>query len=348
MPAIHPLRLAIVGATGAVGREMLKVADESDLPIASVRLFASTRSAGEELSFRDRSVEVELLPDEVPGDLDVVLMSAGSAVSRSHAPRFAARAALVIDNSSAWRMDPAVPLVVPEVNPEAIRLATRPGGRRIVANPNCSTIQLVVVLKPLHDAFTLQKVVVSTYQSVSGAGQKGLEELSQQCVALFNHREIVPKAFPHQIAFNMIPAIGAFRDDGYTEEEWKLVVETKKILGLPDLRVSPTAVRVPVFSCHGEAAHLEFRGKVTPKEVRACLARAEGVILLDRPEENVYPMPFPLAGSDAVHVGRIRQDPTEDRCVNLWIVADNLRKGAALNALQILSAHLELEEEDEA
>lgn len=329
-------RFAIVGATGAVGREMLKVLEQRAVPIRSLRLYASARSAGETLEYGDGVLTVEALPEDPPGDIDVVLMSAGSAVSRVAAPKFAARGAVVIDNSSAFRMDPRVPLVVPEANGDTAFEAIQASGSRIIANPNCSTIQMVVVLKPLHDAFGLERVVVSTYQSVSGAGQRGISELSDQIVALFNHREAEHQQFPHQIAFNSIPAIGAFREDGYTEEEWKLVAETRKIMGLPTLPVAPTCVRIPVFSCHSESLHLGFKRKVTPIQVRACLAQAEGVVVVDRPAEDSYPMGFPLAGSDDVHVGRIRQDPSDDRSVLLWVVADNLRKGAALNAVQIV------------
>lgn len=329
-------RIAIVGATGAVGREMLKVLEERAFPVSAISLFATERSVGERLDWLEGSLTVEAVPRTIPSDFDFVLMSAGAAASRSLAPAFAEKGAVVIDNSSAFRLESDVPLVVPEVNGAAAFEALRPGARRIIANPNCSTIQMVVALWPLHEAFHLERVVVSTYQSVSGAGHKGVQELSDQCVALFNHREPEKRHLPHTIAFNSIPAIGSFRADGYTDEEWKLVAESRKIMALPKLQVAPTCVRIPVFSCHSESIHATFRQKVTPIQVRAALARAEGIQIVDRPEEDEYPMGFPLAGTDDVHVGRIRQDPFDDRAVLLWVVADNLRKGAALNAVQIL------------
>ena len=327
--------VAVVGATGAVGREMVKTLEAREFPVAELRLFASARSAGEEIVFCGESLVVAALGTEAPEGIDIALFSAGGSLSKDMAPKFAARGALVIDNSSAWRMDPAVPLVVPEVNPQAAFQASRSTGLGIVANPNCSTIQLVVALKPLADAFGLDRVVVTTYQSVSGAGQKGIDELSEQIVALFNQRQPDVKAMPHQIAFNCIPSIGSFLDNGYTDEEWKLVQESRKILGLPSLKVSPTAVRVPVFSCHSEAVNVTCSRKVTPKAAAAAFHNGEGLIVQDMPAEQIYPMPFPLGGSDDVYVGRIRQDPDDDCALNFWIVADNLRKGAALNAVQI-------------
>ena len=327
--------VAVVGATGAVGREMVKVLEERDFPVTKLRLFASARSAGEEIAFNDASAEVELLPTEPPAGVDLAFFSAGGALSREIAGVWGAAGITVIDNSSAWRMEPGVPLVVPEVNPAACFAALIPAGRRIIANPNCSTIQLVVALKPLADAFGLERVVVSTYQSVSGAGQKGIEELSAQVVSIFNQRAPEVKAMPHQIAFNCIPSIGSFLDNGYTDEEWKLVQETRKILGLPSLRVSPTCVRVPVFSSHSEAVNVQCSRKVTPKAAAAAFHQGEGLVIQDMPAEQIYPMPFPAAGTDDVFVGRIRQDPDDDRTLNFWVVADNLRKGAALNAVQI-------------
>ncbi len=328
-------RVAVVGATGAVGREMIRVLEEREFPIRELLPLCSARSAGEELLFRGASVRARQLGAEVPDGIDIALFSAGGRLSRERAPDFAAAGAVVIDNSSAWRMDAAVPLVVPEVNREQAFAALGPGGRRIIANPNCSTIQMVVALKPLADAFGLQRVVVSTYQSVSGAGQKGIEELSSQTTALFNGREPEVRHMAHQIAFNCIPAIGEFLPNGYTSEEWKLVAETRKIMGLPELRVSPTAVRVPTFSSHAESIHAVFGRKVTPLEAAAAFHNAEGLSVQDMPAEQVYPMGFPAAGTDDVYVGRIRQDPDDDRALNFWCVADNLRKGAALNAVQI-------------
>lgn len=340
--------VAIVGATGAVGREMLAVLEERKFPVSSLRLFASTRSAGEDLLFAGRSYDVEVLTDDVPDGIDLVLFSAGSSVSLDSAVKFAAKGSVVIDNSSAFRMDSAVPLVVPEVNGQRAFLALGERGKNIIANPNCSTTQLVVALKPLVDAFGLERVVVSTYQAVSGAGQAGISELSEQVLALFNSGEAAtPKTFPHPIAFNCIPAIGAFRDDGYTEEEWKLVAETRRILEMPHLRVVPTCVRVPVFACHSESVLAEFRTKVSEKQVRAALYNGEGISLLDAPDDQIYPMGFPTAGTDDVFVGRIRQAPDDDKAIAMWVVADNLRKGAALNAVQIAEILVEGPEEDE-
>lgn len=327
-------RVAVVGATGLVGREMIRILEERDFPVAELIPLASKRSVGEELPWKGRVLRVQALDDCIP-DVDIALFSAGSGLSRDVAPKFVAKGAVVIDNSSAWRMDEGVPLVVPEVNPEEALRAVAQGGGGIIANPNCSTIQLVVALKPLVDAFGLERVIVSTYQSVSGAGQGGIRELSEQVTALFNSRDAVAKEMPHPIAFNCIPAIGSFLDNGYTDEEWKLVRETRKILGMPKLRVSPTAVRVPVFSSHSESVHVEFDRKVTPKQARAAFRQGESVVLQDRPVEDHYPMPSASAGTDDVFVGRIRQDPDDDCSINFWVVADNLRKGAALNAVQI-------------
>ncbi|MEE2827670.1 MAG: aspartate-semialdehyde dehydrogenase [Myxococcota bacterium] len=327
-------RVALVGATGAVGREMLSLLEERDFPVSELLLLASPRSEGEELAWRGGVQQVCALGEDVP-EVDLALFSAGGSVSRTAAPAFAAKGAVVIDNSSAWRMDPEVPLVVPEVNPDAASLALGEGSKRIIANPNCSTIQLVVALKPLSDAFGLERVIVSTYQSVSGAGQSGMAELSNQVTAVFNSREVVAESMPHPIAFNCIPAIGSFLENGYTDEEWKLVAETRKIMDLPDLRVSPTAVRVPTFSSHCESVHVELARKVTAKAARAAFANAEGLVVQDRPAEDHYPLPRNAAGTDDVFVGRIRLDPDDDCALNFWVVADNLRKGAALNAVQI-------------
>ncbi|MCP4869971.1 MAG: aspartate-semialdehyde dehydrogenase [Proteobacteria bacterium] len=330
-------RVAVVGATGAVGREMVNILESRDFPVSELTLLASERSAGETVAFRGKTSIVQALGADVP-EVDIALFSAGGGLSKERAPDFAAMGAVVIDNSSAWRMDPAVPLVVPEVNAQAAFAALKPGAKRIIANPNCSTIQLVVALKPLADAFGLRKVVVSTYQSVSGAGQKGISELSGQVTALFNNLDVNVSAMPHQIAFNCIPSIGSFLENGYTDEEWKLVAESRKIMGMPKLHVSPTAVRVPVFSCHSEAVHVICERKVTTKSAKAALHQGEGITLMDRPEEQTYPMGFALAGSDDVYIGRIRQDPMDEHALNLWVVADNLRKGAALNAVQIAEA----------
>jgi len=335
-------RVAVVGATGAVGREMVRILEEREFPVRELVLLASERGAGEELAWKGGIVQVQALESELP-EVDIAFFSAGSELSREVAPKFAKKGAIVIDNSSAWRMDPGVPLVVPEVNPESSLAALSAGSKGIIANPNCSTIQLVVALKALAH-FGLQRVIVSTYQSVSGAGQKGMAELSEQVTALFNSREPVVRVMEHVIAFNCIPAIGSFLENGYTEEEWKLVEESRKILDLPELRVSPTAVRVPVFSSHSESVHVELGRKVTVREAKAAFHNAEGIVIQDRPVEGLYPMPSVAAGTDAVFVGRIRQDPDDDCALNFWVVADNLSKGAALNAIQIaetLDEHLE-------
>ena len=327
-------RVALVGATGAVGREIIRVLEEREFPVSELHLLASKRSAGQELTWRGGIVPVRALSEGIP-EVDIALFSAGGELSRRAAPQFVEKGAVVIDNSSAWRMEPDVPLIVPEVNPEEITKALSKAGRGIIANPNCSTIQLVVALKPLADAFGLERVIVSTYQSVSGAGQKGVTELSEQVTALFNSRDLAVRAMPHQIAFNCIPAIGSFLENGYTEEEWKLVQESRKIMGMPELRVSPTAVRVPVFSSHSESVYVELGRKVSVKEAKAAFHNAEGILIQDRPAEDFYPMPSVAVGTDDVCVGRIRQDPDDDCALNFWVVADNLRKGAALNAVQI-------------
>jgi aspartate-semialdehyde dehydrogenase len=314
---------------------MLKVLEDRDFPVSELVPLASERSEGQKLEFRGEEVTVRRLKPESFDGVDVALFSPGSAVSREFAPYAARAGAVVVDNSSAFRMDADVPLVVPEVNPKAIELAIKPGGRRIIANPNCSTIQLVVVLKPLHDAAVLERVVVSTYQSVSGAGQKGIDELEEQSRALFNLAEITAKKFPHRIAFNLLPEIGPTGSNGYTEEEMKMVNETRKIMGLPDLRVSATCVRVPVFYCHSEAANLTFREDLSPDRAREVLRGAPGVKVLDDMSQHVYPMPLLGAGDDDTLVGRIRKDLSQDRGLSLFIVSDNLRKGAATNAVQI-------------
>jgi aspartate-semialdehyde dehydrogenase len=329
------VKVAVAGATGAVGREMLKVLEDRDFPVSELVPLASERSEGQKLQFRGDEVTVRRLkPDSFEG-VEIALFSPGASVSREFAPYAARAGAVVVDNSSAFRMDADVPLVVPEVNPQAVELALKPGGRRIVANPNCSTIQLVLVLKPLHDAAGLERVVVSTYQSVSGAGQKGIDELDEQSRALFNLAEITAKKFPHRIAFNLLPEIGPTGANGYTEEEMKMVNETRKIMGLPDLRVAATCVRVPVFYCHSEAANLTFREELGPDRAREVLRAAPGVKVLDDMSQHVYPMPLLGAGDDDTLVGRIRKDLSQDRGLSLFIVSDNLRKGAATNAVQI-------------
>jgi len=332
---MRKVKVAVAGATGAVGREMLKVLEEREFPVSELVPLASERSEGQTLEFRGGEMTVRRLRPESFEGVDIALFSPGASVSREFAPYAARAGAVVVDNSSAFRMDADVPLVVPEVNPHAVELALKPGGRRIVANPNCSTIQLVMVLKPLHDAAGLERVVVSTYQSVSGAGQKGIDELDQQSRALFNLAEITAKKFPHRIAFNLLPEIGAANPNGYTEEEMKMVNETRKILGLPDLAVSATCVRVPIFYCHSEAANLVFRDPLTPERARDTLRKAPGVKVVDDLSQHVYPMPLLGAGDDDTLVGRIRKDLSHERGLALFVVSDNLRKGAATNAVQI-------------
>ena len=335
------LKVAIAGATGAVGREMLKVLEERDFPVGELVLLASERSEGQEVEFRgEQQIVKRLGPDSFAG-VEIALFSPGSAVSREFAPHAARAGAVVIDNSSAFRMEPDCPLVVPEVNAHALELAVKPGGRRIVANPNCSTIQLVVVMKPLHDAAKLKRVVVATYQSVSGAGQKGIDELEEQTRAMFAMQDPEVKKFPHRIAFNLIPEIGPTMANGYTEEEMKLVHESRKILELPDLLVSATCVRVPVFYCHSEAAHLTFERDLSPEEAREVLKKAPGVKVLDDSAQHIYPMPLLGAHDDDTLVGRIRKDLASPNTLALFVVSDNLRKGAALNAVQIAEALVE-------
>ena len=324
--------VAIVGATGAVGEQMREVLDERQFPVGEVRLLASERSVGQFLPFQSRQLAVEVLKADSFRDIDIALFSAGGSVSSEFAPMAVAAGAVVIDNTSVFRMEPDIPLVVPEVNAKEI---ANYKSRGIIANPNCSTIQMVVALKPIHDAARIKRVVVSTYQSVSGAGRKAMEELSQQVAALFNGKEIEKVKFPHQIAFNCIPHIDAFMADGYTKEEWKMIEETRKILGEPNLPVTATTVRVPVFCSHSEAVNVETYVKLSAQETRRILREAPGIIVADEPENNLYPMAIDAAGKDATYVGRIREDKSVANGLNLWVVSDNLRKGAALNAVQI-------------
>jgi aspartate-semialdehyde dehydrogenase len=336
-------RFAIVGATGAVGRQMLAVLEERKLPVASLKLLASERSAGEVVEFQGNSHMVELLTPESFKDIDIALFSAGGGVSLEYGPIAAEHGAIVIDNSSAFRMTERIPLIVPEVNANVLRQALQKRDRKgfVVANPNCSTIQLVVVLKPIDDKVKLSRVVVSTYQSVAGAGQKGIEELSSQVLGLFQQREPEPKHFPHQIAFNCIPQIDVFEENGYTKEEMKVVRESRKIMGLPDLRITATAVRVPVFSCHSESVNIETVNPLSAVEAQQLLKESPGIIVMDDPSIKEYPLAAKLAETDAVYVGRIRNDESVPNGLNMWIVADNLRKGAALNAVQIAEIVME-------
>ena len=324
------LVVGVVGATGAVGREMLKVLEQRNFPAHKVRALASKRSAGTELELRGEKIVVEeLTPDSFDG-MDLALFSAGGSVSKKFAPIAAEKGCVVVDNSSAWRMDPEVPLVVPEVNPQDLEKH-----KNIIANPNCSTIQMVVPLKPIHDIARIKRIVVSTYQAVSGTGHKAIEELEKQVRALFNMQDVECNVYPYQIAFNCLPHIDVFLDNDYTKEEMKMVNETKKIMGDDSIKVTATTVRVPVFYGHSESVNIETEKKITAKEVRAILTQAPGVKVLDNPKEKIYPMPIFAAGEDEVFVGRIRDDDTIENGINMWIVADNIRKGAALNAVQI-------------
>ena len=325
-------KVAVVGATGAVGEVMLSILAERDFPASEVVALASERSAGSRVAFGNGEIVVQDLATFDPAGIDIALFSAGGSTSREYAPKFAAAGAVVIDNSSAFRYDDDVPLVVSEVNPGQV--ANRPRG--IIANPNCSTMQMLVALKPLHDAAGIQRINVATYQSVSGGGRSALEELGRQTGALLNFQDPDPQRFPVQIAFNLIPHIDDFQDNGYTKEEMKLVWETRKILGDESIQVNPTAVRVPVFFGHSEAVNIETRDKLTAAQARELLERAPGVEVVDERGPGGYPTPVTHAsGTDPVYVGRIREDLSHPRGLNLWIVSDNIRKGAALNAVQI-------------
>ena len=327
-------KVAVVGATGNVGREMLDILAERRFPADEVVALASSRSIRTEVSFGDKTLTCKALDTFDFTGTDICLMSAGGAVSREWSPRIAAQGAVVIDNSSAWRMDPDVPLVVPEVNAHALDGFARKG---IVANPNCSTAQLVVALKPLHDHATITRVVVSTYQSVSGAGKEAMDELFAQTRAVFVSDPVQTAKFPKRIAFNVIPEIDVFMEDGYTKEEWKMVVETKKILD-PKIKLTATCVRVPVFIGHSEAVNIEFANPISADEARDILREAPGCLVIDKRERAGYITPHEAAGEDATYISRIRDDPTVDNGLVLWCVADNLRKGAALNAVQIAEA----------
>ncbi|MBI5560971.1 MAG: aspartate-semialdehyde dehydrogenase [Deltaproteobacteria bacterium] len=324
--------VAIAGATGVVGREFLGILEERRFPVGEIRLLASERSAGEKLSFRGKDRVVGLLGEETFAGVDIGLFSPGAKVSAVYAPVAAKAGCVVIDNTSQFRMDPGVPLIVPEVNPGAIAGYKK---KNIIANPNCSTIQLVVALKPIHDHFRIKRVVVSTYQSVSGAGREAMDELSEQVRHIFNMESPGIKVFPHQVAFNCIPHIDVFTDNGYTKEEMKMINETKKIMGDDSIKVTATAVRVPVFVGHCESVNIETEKKITPEEVREVFKNAPGIKVIDKPLRSLYPMPLDCAGRDEVFVGRIRRDDTVENGINMWIAADNIRKGAALNAVQI-------------
>ncbi len=329
--------VAVVGATGAVGNEMVLTLEERDFPIANLRLFASERSEGKIMEFKDIEVPVEVLNDKSFKGIDIALFSAGAERSKIWAPVAAQSGCIVVDNSSQWRMDPKVPLVVPEVNKHDLQWH-----KGIIANPNCSTIQMVVALKPLHDAARIKRVVVTTFQSVSGTGQKAINELMQQTIDLLNSKEAQCNVYPYQIAFNVLPHIDTFLENGYTKEEMKMVHETKKILGDDSIKITATTVRVPVFRSHSESVNIETEKKLTAHEVRALLSGFPGIIVFDAPEKNIYPIPINVVGKDETYVGRIREDDSIENGINMWIVSDNLRKGAALNAVQIAEKLVEM------
>jgi len=327
---VKSFRVAIAGATGAVGEEMRKVLEQRRFPVAELKLLASERSVGKKLLFNGEEVAVEQLAAGSFKGIDIALFSAGAARSKEFAPLAVEAGAVVVDNSSAFRMEENVPLVVPEVNPQAVKLH-----QGIIANPNCSTIQMVVVLKPLHDRSRIKRIVVSTYQSVSGTGKNAMRELLEQTRSMLSGEEIKAEVYPYQIAFNLIPHIDAFLDNGYTKEEMKLVHETRKIMGDADMAITATTVRAPVFVSHSESVNIETEKKITAEEAREILRNAPGVAVVDDPQSSSYPMPAYAAGRDECFVGRIREDESIACGLNLWIVSDNLRKGAALNAVQI-------------
>ncbi|HKN94905.1 MAG TPA: aspartate-semialdehyde dehydrogenase [Thermoleophilaceae bacterium] len=332
------MRVAVVGATGAVGSTILGVMRERGFPADEVVPFASERSAGRKIDFGDVDLTVQALSDESIRDFDLALFSAGGSRSEEWAPRFVEAGAVVVDNSSFWRMHDDVPLVVAEVNPEA--LSEHKG---IVANPNCSTMQMVVALKPILEAVGIERLIVSTYQSVSGTGQRAVEELENQTRAIIEAKELDrPSIYPHRIAFNVLPQVETFKDgDDYTTEERKMMAETRKILGDDSIGVSATCARVPVYTGHSESINIQTRDALSPEECRELLSAAPGVIVLDNPGDGIYPLAIDAAGRDEVFVGRIRRDPSHERCLNLWVVGDNLRKGAATNAVQIAEALVE-------
>lgn len=332
----NKLTVAVVGATGAVGREMLKTLHERNFPAKKVIALASSRSVGKRVPFGDEELVVSELKKDSFNRIDLAIFSAGGSTSLEFAPHAAHAGCVVVDNSSAWRMDERCPLVVPEVNPDALEKH-----EGIIANPNCSTIQMVVVLKPILDAAGITRVVVTTFQAVSGTGQKGIEELERQVRDLFNGRDPENKVYPHRIAFNILPHIDVFLENDYTKEEMKMVNETVRILEDPEVKVTATCARVPVFYGHSEAVNIQTRRKLSARDARAILSQAPGVAVLDNPSQNIYPLAADAAGEDETFVGRIREDETIENGLNLWIVADNIRKGAALNAVQIAEALVE-------
>ncbi|MBI5047409.1 MAG: aspartate-semialdehyde dehydrogenase [Deltaproteobacteria bacterium] len=324
--------VAVVGATGVVGQEIIRILEERKFPVDKITLLASERSAGQFLEYKGTAEKVCLLSEETFEGIDIGLFSPGASVSAVYAPKAGKAGCIVIDNTSQFRMDPDVPLVVPEVNPKAVAEYKK---RNIIANPNCSTIQMVVALKPIHDAVRIKRVVVSTYQAVSGAGKEAMDELSDQVLAIYNQKDIEKNVFPHQIAFNCIPQIDVFLDNSYTKEEMKMVNETTKIMGDYSIKVTATTVRVPVFNSHSEVVNIETEKKITAKEVKKLLSKAAGVKVVDDANNKLYPMPINASEKDEVFVGRIREDESIPNGINMWIVSDNLRKGAALNAVQI-------------
>lgn len=326
------LTVAVAGATGAVGNQMIRCLEERNFPVGKIKLLASKRSVGRKLLFQGENIAVEELTADAFKGCDIALFSAGGSVSTEFAPQAAANGCIVVDNSSAWRMDPEVPLVVPEVNAHAIVGYTKKG---IIANPNCSTIQMVVALKPIHDAFGIKRVIVSTYQAVSGTGKKAIDELNNQAHDVLNFIKPQNKVYPHQIAFNCLPHIDVFLDNGYTKEEMKMTLETVKIMEDPSVKVTATTVRVPVFFSHSESVNIETVKPFDVQAVKDILAKSPGIKLVDDPANNVYPLSIDAAGQDYTLVGRIRRDESIENGLNMWIVADNIRKGAAANAVQI-------------
>jgi len=330
--SLKEMNIAVAGATGAVGNQMISCLEERDFPVKSVKFLASSRSAGRSLRFRGDLIEVEELTEQSFKGIDIALFSAGGAASKNFAPHAAKDGCVVVDNSSTWRMDPKVPLVVPEVNPHAIAGYTKKG---IIANPNCSTIQMVVPLKPIHKKYEIKRIVVSTYQAVSGTGKKAIDELFDQTRAIINFLDYEKNVYPHRIAFNCIPHIDVFLDNGYTKEEMKMVNETRKILEDNTIGITATTVRVPVYFGHSESVNIETRKEISANEVRSLLKNEPGIKVIDDPDKNIYPLAIDAAGQDLTLVGRIRDDESVPNGINIWIVADNIRKGAATNAVQI-------------
>lgn len=323
--------VAVVGATGAVGMEMVRMLQDRKFPVKNLRLFASDRSSGKSLNFNGKNVNVEVLKPEAISDLDVAIFSAGAAISKTYAPLFEKKGVFVIDNSSAWRMNPEIPLVIPEINPHVLSK-----DKKIIANPNCSTIQMVLVLKPINELSPIKAVRVATYQAVSGAGGKGIRDLDEQSRAWAEGKEIPPsQKIPHQIAFNLVPQVDVFEDNGYTKEELKMANETRKIMELPNIGISALCVRVPVFRSHSEAVWVETEKPLTVQEVQEALKTAPGVVLQDDPKKSIYPMPIHAEGQQTTYVGRVRQDLASPNGISFWVVSDNLLKGAALNAIEI-------------